>query len=141
MTEFYCKITDIPECDNYVDFINKFIELNPSTYYYYDNHALQCGYGRRRSFSDIHIITKQRYPDVTLEQVISAVAKNIIADRFKLITFCSTIKKLVITRVGGMQYDFTNQLLYINAKSITKSDDSITSEQINKIIENEGILL
>jgi hypothetical protein len=146
--KFHCRVSDIPKCDNYVDFINKFIELNPVTYYDSNPNMIQCfniNSSRRRSFSDIYIITKERYPEVTLEQVVIAIAKYIIPDKYKIITYCGGINKLVIARISNssayLGKTFENQFIYRGVGNVAHSSDGITTEQVIKILDDARILL
>lgn len=56
------------------EFIYNFIHtynLKFDTKYVDNKEAFQCSYGRRRSLGDIYLITKNYYPEITIEEVLT----------------------------------------------------------------------
>jgi len=140
MKEYYCKLEDIKHYDNYEDFIKKFIKKNPRTYYVSSNN-LQCSKGKNRSLTDIYYITKNRYPNITQDEVFTAIMKTVKSKNKKIIYFCTDIHKCVVLNNCFAE---KNVILHEDLLDDMENEhvvDGIYPERLLKLATDAGLLL
>lgn len=87
----YCKA--IPQTKTRKAFLEKFFELKPATQDADGNE--ECGPGRKRSLTDLHMLTMSRFPNTSFEAIVRIV-DELSQKGLLMITFCNTIKKVVV---------------------------------------------
>jgi hypothetical protein len=141
MKEYYCKLEDIKQYDDWKKFLKKFIKKNPKTYYVSSDNV-QCSKGKNRSLTDVYYITKNRYLNLTEDEVYVEIMKIVYKINNKIIYFCSDINKCVV--LNNCYYDdgtlFQNDIEE-DADDAYRIADGLHPNRLFKLAEDAGILL
>jgi hypothetical protein len=91
--KIFCRIKDVPLTRTRKEFLRQFIEASPTTFDVNGN--VECNAHAFRSVTDLHIITKTRFPKTSINTIIKIIGELNKENRCYLI-FCNMIKKAVV---------------------------------------------
>jgi hypothetical protein len=95
-----CELLDREAHSNLIEMMCLYLKhTSPRTYWVRDK-RLQCDGGKNRSFDDLLLLSKNYYPDTTIEELVNVVSKAIelVRENGKnsIIYYCSTIEKPIV---------------------------------------------
>lgn len=90
----YCKEEDVPLTKTRKAFIKRLLQDAPETYDSVGD--VQCASGKRRSISDLHLITKSRFKRTSLNAIMRILGELHNEDNNFQLVWCSMVEKPVI---------------------------------------------
>lgn len=136
MVKFKCKVEDVPKTKTRKDFLREFFRTRPPSYYM--NGKLQDKGKTHRSFSDLLILTQDRFKITSIQAIIRIVAQLNIEGKCDIV-WCTQVNKFVVR--GGMNNPGLpfitkySQDYYKNKEGV----DGISFNQLMVIREKENV--
>tara|TARA_R110000822_G_scaffold302649_2_gene426960 strand:+ start:15343 stop:15927 length:585 start_codon:yes stop_codon:yes gene_type:complete len=131
-----CKTVDIASTKTRKEFLRAFLATMPPTYFM--NGREQCRAKAHRSFSDLLVLTQDRFPKTTEKSVVRIVAQLNIEGLCDIV-WCTQVEKFVVR--GRRNNPGIPFITNFSVKYFTQSTgvDGISYEHLMKVRDNELI--
>ncbi len=131
----FVKTSEVPVTKTRKAFIRTFLENKAYTSYSNLSCTIkQCNPGTNRSVTEIHQMVLARFPKTTFEAILRIIKDLIDEDACIRLTYCTTIKKVVVMYTSKAQREYFSP--HATSNMDVRGVDGYTLQEYKEVINN-----